>query len=207
VVHPAQLESEVLAGRPREFDSETVLNAAMAVFWRKGFEGATISDLEQATGLQRSSIHGAYGNKEALFLLALERYNARYCCYISAAMKLPTSREVAAHLLQGVVELCTRYADRTGCFDINGALATSDGAEPVRQALIKTRAVGEVRLRERFDQAKTVGDLPKSIDTSVLAAYLMAVNHGIAVQAKAGFPRILLESIAALTLAGWPSGR
>ena len=109
-------------GRRREFDVDEALDAALAVFWRKGFEGTSYADLTAATGVERPGLYAAFGNKEALFRRAVERYYTHYLSYLPAAMEAPTSREVAARLLSGAVELCTRYPDRTGCFAINGAL-------------------------------------------------------------------------------------
>lgn len=191
-------------GRRREFDVDEALDAALAVFWRKGFEGTSYADLTAATGVERPGLYAAFGNKEALFRRAVERYYTHYLSYLPAAMEAPTSREVAARLLSGAVELCTRYPDRTGCFAINGALAGSDAAEPARLALVDARADGEALLRARFERAKRAGDLPETADCGTLAAYLMAVLHGIAVQAKAGFPRTVLAAVAAHALATWP---
>ncbi len=192
-------------GRPREFDVDEALDAALAVFWRKGFEGASYADLTKATGVERPALYAAYGNKEDLFRLALQRYYARYMDYVPEGLKQPTSYDVAAHILRGAVDLCTRYSDHTGCFGVNGALACSETAEPVRQALIEARASGEAALRARFEQAKVEGDLPEAANCETLAAYIMAVLHGIAVQAKAGFPRELLMAVAAQALSTWPS--
>jgi AcrR family transcriptional regulator len=192
-------------GRHREFDLDTALDAAMAAFWRKGYEGTTYVDLTAATGVERPALYAAFGNKETLFLRALERYDAHYWSYISEALELPTSRDVAAHVLYGSIELNTRYPDRTGCLGINGGIAVSDDAEPVRQALIDARASGEMRLRERFEFAKQEGDLPETAEPAELATYLMAVVHGIAIQAKAGFRREALQGVARQALATWPS--
>ncbi len=192
-------------GRHREFDVEQALDAAMGVFWCKGYEGASYADLTAATGVERPALYAAFGNKEALFRRALERYNERYATHFPEALELPTAREVAAHILTGAVELNTRYADRSGCFAINGALAASDDAEPARQALIEARAVAEAALRERLERAKAEGDLPASAHPAVLAAFVMAVTHGMAVQAKAGFSREKLSAIAEQALSGWPS--
>lgn len=192
-------------GRHREFDVDKALDAALGVFWCKGYEGASYADLTQATGVERPGLYAAFGNKEALFRRALQRYDERYWAYVPEALKLPTSREVAAALLDGAVELSTRYPDRAGCLGVTGALATSDEGEPIRQALIEARAGGEARLRERFERARNEGDLPPTADPAVLAAYLMAVSHGMAVQAKAGFPREVLKAIAQQALKSWPS--
>ena len=194
-------------GRHREFDVEKVLDAVLGVFWRKGYEGASYADLTEAAGVERPALYAAFGNKEALFLRALARYDERYLDYIPAALELPTSREVAAHVLHKAVELNTRFPDRTGCLGINGALAGSDEAEPVRQALVEFRAAGRERLRERFERAKAEGDLPKTASPEALAAFVMTMTQGIAVQAKAGVSRELLTTVAEQALSTWPAAR
>lgn len=192
-------------GRHREFDVDQALDAALGVFWCKGYEGASYADLTAATGVERPALYSAFGNKEALFRRALERYNELYATHYPEALAKPTAREVAAHILMGTAELNTRYAGRSGCFAVNGALAVSDDAEPARQALIEARAAAEVLLRERLERAKREGDLPATADPAVLAAYVLAVAHGMAVQAKAGFTREKLMAIAEQALSGWPS--
>lgn len=191
-------------GRHREFDVEKVLDAALRVFWRKGYEGASYADLTEATGVERPALYSAFGNKEALFRKALDRYYEHYLDFIPVALDRPTAREVAAHILYQAAELHTRYADHTGCLGINGVLAGSDDAEAVRQALIDARAEGEAMLRKRFEKAKTEGDLPASTDAAALAAFVLTVLHGMAVQAKAGFSRERLERIADQALCAWP---
>ncbi|MFS2005469.1 TetR/AcrR family transcriptional regulator [Duganella sp. CT11-25] len=191
-------------GRHREYDVEKVLDAALCVFWRKGYEGASYADLTEAAGVERPALYSAFGNKEALFRRVLERYAERYMTHIPEALQLPTAREVAAHLLHSSVDLNTRYPDRTGCLGINGTVAGSDESEPVRQALIDFRAAGETQLRERFERAKAEGDLHETANPAALAAFIMAVLHGMAVQAKAGFSREMLDAVAGQALAAWP---
>jgi AcrR family transcriptional regulator len=193
-------------GRRREFDVKKALDAVLCVFWRKGYEGASYTDLTEAAGVERPALYAAFGNKEALFRRALDRYYERYLAYLPEALRLPTARDVAAHILYSAIDLNTRYPDHTGCLGINGVLAGSDEAEPVRQALIDARAAGEAQLRERFERARADGDLPKTARPDALAAFLMAVLHGMAVQAKAGFSRDMLRAVADQALSTWPAG-
>lgn len=193
-------------GRHRGFDIDEVLDAAMRVFWRKGYEGASYADLTVAAGVERPALYSAFGNKEALFRAALDRYTECYQDYIPEALELSTARDVASHILRRAADLNTRYPDHLGCLSINGALAASDDAEPVRRALIGVRADGEAQLRERFERAKAEGDLPASADTGALTAFVMAVLHGMAVQAKAGFSRARLESVVEQALLVFPAG-
>lgn len=191
-------------GRHRAFDVEHALDAALCVFWRKGYEGASYTDLTQATGVERPALYSAFGNKEALFLKALERYYLRYLDFFPAALALPRSREVVAHILHNAVDVTTRYPDRVGCMGVHGALAGTDDAEPIRQAVFDARAQGETLLRERLFQAQAAGDLPASADCTTLSAFVCAMVHGMAVQAKAGFPREKLQSVADYVLSTWP---
>lgn len=191
-------------GRHREFDMEKVLDAVLCVFWQKGYEGTSYADLTAAAGVERPALYSAFGNKEAMFRKALHRYHAKYLQYLPDAMARPTAREVAERLLQGAIDLNTRYSTHRGCLMIQGVLAGSDGSEPVRQFLVEARAAGELELRHRFERAKAEGDLPETARPDALAAFLMAVMHGMAVQAKAGFSRETLEGVAEQAMLGWP---
>ncbi len=192
-------------GRHREFDVEKVLDSALCLFWRKGYEGTSYADLTEAAGIERPALYSAFGNKEALFRKALDRYSERYLDYLPVALKLPTSREVAAHILYKAIELNTRFPDHTGCLGINGAMAGSDETEPVRQALIDFRAAGQADIQERFERAKAEGDLPETASPETLAAFILAMTHGMAVQAKAGFSGEMLNAIADQALSTWPT--
>ena len=191
-------------GRHREFDVDEALDAALNVFWRMGYEGASYTDLTHATGVERPALYSAFGNKEALFRRALERYYTHYLKFFPAALEQPTSRKVVEHLLRDAAELHTRYADRKGCLGIHGALAGSDDIVPVQMALIDARAGAETSLRLRLEQAQQTGDLPDNANPAVLAAFVLTVLHGMAVQAKAGFSRATLEAVAAQALSTWP---
>ena len=192
-------------GRHREFDVQEVLDAALDVFWQKGYEGASYADLTSATGVERPGLYSAFGNKESLFKQALDRYYDYYLAFFPAALELPTSREVVECLFFKSLELNTRYEDRKGCLGIQGALACSDASESVRLTVVEARANGEGILRERLERAKAEGDLPESADSAALASYVCAVLHGMAVQAKAGFSQERLEAVATIALSSWPS--
>lgn len=191
-------------GRQREFDVDEALDAVLCVFWRKGYEGASYTDLTQAAGVERPALYAAFGNKEAMFRKALARYSERYGSFVPQALAMPTARAVAQALLDGAIDLHTRFPEHNGCLGVNGAMAGSDDAESVRQALIAWRAQGQVQLTQRLERAQQEGDLPASANPSTLAIYLMAVLHGLAVQAKAGFTREMQQAVAQQAMAGWP---
>ena len=85
-------------GRPREFDVEEALSAALKVFWRKGYEGASLTDLTEAMGITRPSLYCAFGNKEALFKKALDLYEREKLCFIDGALAAPTAAGYIADL-------------------------------------------------------------------------------------------------------------
>jgi AcrR family transcriptional regulator len=192
-------------GRPLAFDPDTALEAALRVFWTKGYEGTALSDLTAAMGINRPSIYATFGNKEALFRKALDRYSERMTNYTAQALKEPTARAVAEHLLVGTADLLSCPGNPKGCLMVQGALACGDEADPIRKELISRRATGEAALCERFVRAKLEGDLPAEADPGDLARYLMAVMHGMSVQSAGGANRTALAGVIAMSLRAWPA--
>ncbi len=193
-------------GRHREFDPDQALEAALGVFWRKSYEGASFDDLTKATGVARPGLYAAFGNKEALFRQALDRYDEKYMAFMGEALDEPTSLKVVERILRGSAELHTMYPKSPGCLGVNGALACSDEAEPIREELIHRRAATQRNLAHRLELARDEGDLPSSADCEALAAFVMAVTQGMAVQAKAGATRETLDRLADCMLSTWPAG-
>ncbi len=191
-------------GRHREFDEGEVLDAALSVFWRKGYEGTSFDDLTRATGVARPGLYAAFGNKEQFFHKALDLYEAKYLGFMSDALKEPTSLKVVERILRGCALLHTMHSDHPGCLGINGALACSDNADSIRCELIRRRAASQLALRRRLERAQREGDLPSSADCAAIASFVMAVSQGMAVQAKAGASRKTLERLVDYVLNTWP---
>jgi AcrR family transcriptional regulator len=192
-------------GRPREFDVERALDRALGVFWRKGYEGASLADLTRAMGINRPSLYAAFGSKEELFRLALDRYAAGPAAYVGAALEEPTARGVAERLLNGTVELLGDRKHPRGCLIVQGALACGTTAEAARGELAARRAAGEAALRRRFERAREEGDLPADADPGDLTRYLLAVMWGMAVQAAGGADRDKLRRVMEMALRAWPA--
>ncbi|TDC68630.1 TetR/AcrR family transcriptional regulator [Streptomyces hainanensis] len=191
-------------GRPRGFDVDEALERAMRVFWERGYEGASLSDLTDAMGITKTSMYAAFGNKEQLFRKALARYTEGPASYASRALEEPTARGVAEALLQGAVRTTTLPERPSGCLGVQGALAASEGGRAAHDVLVGWRNDAGHRLQERFRRAVDEGDLPRDTDPVRLARYLATVGFGIAVQAASGLGREELQDIADTALRGWP---
>ncbi len=198
--HPGQRH----IGRPLAFDPEKALEAALRVFWRKGYEGTALSDLTEVMGINRPSIYATFGNKEALFRKALDRYSAQRTGYTAEALKESTARAVVERLMVGTADLLSCPGNPKGCLMVQGALACGDAADPIRKELISRRATGEAALRERFERARVEGDLPAGAQPGNLARYVMAVLHGMSVQSASGATREELQGVIDLSMRAWP---
>jgi AcrR family transcriptional regulator len=191
-------------GRPREFDAEQALDRALEVFWRKGYEGASLEDLTEAMGINRPSLYAAFGSKEELFRLALDRYAEGPAGYVTDALEQPSARAVAEALLRGTVSLLAKRRGPRGCLMVQGALACGDEAESVRRELAARRTAAEVMIRKRLEQALTDGDLAAGSCAADLARFLVTVMRGMSVQAAGGASRGELTRVAELALRAWP---
>jgi AcrR family transcriptional regulator len=192
------------AGRPRTFCTEKALDCAMQVFWRKGYEGASMVDLTTAMGINSPSLYSAYGSKEGLFRAVLERYEARRDKFMTEVFAAPTAREVASLFLHGVADFAadTGGQNPPGCLLLQSGMTCGDSAIP--DELAKHRAVKEKALCERFVRAKAEGDLPDSTAPQALASYIMAVSNGMCVQAASGASLKDLHAVADMALASFP---
>lgn len=191
-------------GRPREFDTDKALDAALMQFWRHGYEGASLAALTRAMGVSVPSLYGAFGNKEMLFRKALERYLQKPASYLPKALQESTARRVAERLFSGAIRMVMHPRHPDGCLLVHGALAAGPVAESIREELSLRRAAAESAVRRRFEQAVVEGDLPARVDPAKLARFIITVIWGLSVQAAGGATRAQLEEVAELALRCWP---
>jgi AcrR family transcriptional regulator len=190
-------------GRPREFDADQVLDMVMELFWEHGFDGVSISDITEATGVNRRSLYAAFGSKEELFGLAVQRYLDGPGGFVAAALNQPTAWDVARTMTHGAADAYTDPDRPRGCMIVHGALAASDDAEAIQVDLAQRRDAGVTALTRRFDEAQAAGELP-GIDTLALSRWINAICQGISIQARSGATREDLHNVADLAFAGWP---
>lgn len=191
------------AGRPREFCMEQALDIALHLFWRKGYEGTSLSDLTTAIGVSRPSLYAAFGNKEELFRKALDRYAEKYDTALMAALAQPTAYGVAEALLLASAHEPSE-SEAPGCLLVQGALACSDEGNGVRYELSRRREVTVKVLCRRFEQAKVEGDITANAEPADIARYVVTVMNGMSVQAAGGAGAADLRRVAKIALRAWP---
>jgi AcrR family transcriptional regulator len=191
-------------GRPRSFCVDQAADRAMTVFWKKGYEGASLSDLTSAMDINAPSLYAAFGSKEGLFRAVLKRYDERRSGFMETVLCAPDAVGVARNYLEGIAEFA---ADTNGGMNPPGCLLVQSGScsdQAIPEEVARHRAEKEQKLRDRFEQAKTDGDLPKDADPAMLARYLSAMANGICMHAASGATAEELLDIARLALASWP---
>ncbi|MDP9797272.1 AcrR family transcriptional regulator [Catenuloplanes nepalensis] len=187
-------------GRPRAFDEETVLDRATEVFWLYGYEGASLSALTGAMGINRPSLYSTFGSKEELFKRAFARYHEKRVAQARAALDQPTAYASIEAFLRSSADGLTDGDHPAGCLSIQGGLACSPENARISAALATGRAATEAAIAERLTRAAAENDLPSGVDPHAMARFVMALSEGHAVHAAAGATRDDLQASVDMAL-------
>jgi AcrR family transcriptional regulator len=189
-------------GRPRTFDEDAVLDAATSVFLEKGYEAASLDELTAATGLNRSSLYHAFGDKRGLFLKVIERYGSTLgsapVAALNGGLSLP---EDLRNFLDTVVDNATRRGGPTGCLFTCTLPEVASVDDEVRAALRAVCRDGDAAVAARIQLAVDQGELPASTPVEALAAIVVSLMHSLSIRARAGVPRAELKRLAQQSLA------
>lgn len=191
-------------GRPRGFDRDDALEKAMDVFWRKGFDNTSLSDLTTAMGLNPPSLYAAFGSKEQLFKEALNLYARTNGAGIWDQLETSlTARDAISMLLSATAENYTQGASPRGCMIVLSAPQMEGGNVAICDELKNRRLENVVQLERRLERAVAEGELPPATDCASIAAYFVCVQHGMSIQARDGATRETLLATARCAMAGW----
>jgi AcrR family transcriptional regulator len=198
------MEKVATRGRPREFDVAAAMGAALRVFWTKGYEGASLTDLTEAMGITRPSLYAAFGNKESLFRQALDLYERDKLAYIADAISAPTARAVAHNLLFGAVDVSTGSECR-GCMGVIASVACQSAEVSIRDDVNRRAEAAKRAIVDRMQRSIDAGEFTIPTDAEAITRYLVVLMQGISVQAQSGANRAELAEVAEAALAAWPS--
>ena len=187
------------AGRQREFDKQVALDAAMKVFWANGYSGTSLSDLTDVMGINKPSLYAAFGNKEALFISALDHYVERHGAIHSQELHA-SKKSLRSRLGAYLKSIARMVCDPTlpgGCFvatttDESGGDCLPGGA---LEAITQINEQTQMSLVDFFRHEISVGNLPKGTSAEDLANYMLAMQYGLGVMARNGAKRETLDRV------------
>lgn len=203
VTAPAAAKPRKARGRPRSFDREAALEAAMEVFWQKGFEAASISDLTEAMGINPPSLYSAFGDKEKLFLEAIESYSRRRgdsCPYEAEA----TARGAIRRLLEYMANDLAESSHPRGCLMMMAAATSANASPSLQKILTRKRLAARDHLRLRIKRGIEEGDVPAGTDAGALADFYSTILTGMSLQARDGATRKSLMATVETAMRAWP---
>ncbi|MFC0599590.1 TetR/AcrR family transcriptional regulator [Streptomyces palmae] len=193
-------------GRPRAFDRQVALQAAIMEFWDRGYEAVSIADLTRAMHIKAPSLYAAFGDKKTLFEEAVEAYIRDFGGFIERALEEePTARRGIARMLREAASWHTLPGHPRGCMVLTAATNCTPQSADVLRGLQERRRQAVERMERVISADMARGELPPDTDAHVLAVYSSTVLHGMSQQARDGVDRETLEAVAEIAMRAWPS--
>ncbi len=186
--------------RPTQFDTEQVLQGCMQAFWRRGYNGTSIRDLVEVTGLQPGSLYGTFDNKRALFLRTLEHYFAGQEAFVRAVLhsdKAPPLQRIH-NFFDELLRQSTKDRERKGCLLINTLVETPPDEIEINRRVIRMLNFVEKSLCSVLKEAAADGSLPPQREPAVLAKVLVNGVFGLRVNSKMRSNRELRQIVTGL---------
>ena len=196
--------SPPVRGRPRSFDRDQALDAAMRVFWAKGFAGSSMADLTAAMGIASPSLYAAFGSKEGLYAEAIERYETVYGEGFWGTLDGPgLARDQIESILRMAVATFTSGANPSGCMVVMGCSRTDDLSPELAAVLRRKQTISTDAMEKRFQRAVAEGELSAGIDARAIADFYATVHRGLTATVRSGASRAELDSVVTSAMAAW----
>jgi TetR/AcrR family transcriptional repressor of nem operon len=188
--------------RTKEFNPEVALEAAMELFWRRGYEATSMRDLLEGMGIGRGSFYDTFGDKRALFLAALDRFEeSRTTWAIEVLEESPSPLAGIEEVFERTIENLVGHEPRRGCLLANSAVELAPHDPEVAARISGYVRRTESAFEDTLERARVKKEIPKKSDPRSLARFLVTNLHGLRVMARAGADRETLEDAASITLA------
>jgi TetR/AcrR family transcriptional regulator, copper-responsive repressor len=192
-------------GRPRTFDRDAALERAMLLFWSRGYEATSVSDLTDAMGITPPSLYSAFGDKKRLFLEAVDRYLAGPGQFAQQALcEEPTAERAVRRLLMDSVDSFCDPSRPKGCMVVLAATNCTAESDAILRALLERRRMGERALRDRIAAGRAAGELQPGTDIDALTGFVIATLYGLSLKARDGASRSNMRKIVTQMMRAWP---
>lgn len=194
---PAVPEPPKRRGRPRAYEPDVALGKALDLFRTQGFAATSLDDLSEATGMNRPSLYGAFGDKRELYIKSYQRYReeARASMVEIFRQEMPVRQRLERILASALNKYLSGETGPRGCFTVVTAASEAVGDPEIRAMVLDGLTELDKAFANCFRRAKEKGELPESADPAVLAQLASATVHTIAIRSRARVPRKELEAI------------
>lgn len=187
--------------RPKEFDEEKALAAALEVFWEKGYEATSVQDLTERMGIQKASLYNTFGDKHALFVRALNSYASGALDWYRAQLDHDAPvRESLATLFRNLTEGCEHDESCRGCLCVNSAVELAPHDPAIAALLVRHHQSQEDLFRKALVRGQASGEIPRDLDVVATARFLLNAIAGLSVARKGGPSQQQLDDIVRVTL-------
>jgi AcrR family transcriptional regulator len=195
-------------GRPRAFDRDEALERAMHLFWRRGYEATSISDLTEAMGITPPSLYAAFGDKKRLFFEAVDRYQAGTGSFAQAALcDEPTAERAMRRLLIETIDSFFEKNNPRGCMVVLAATNCTTDSSDILDELAARRRAAERVVRDRVAAGRDAGEFAVDTDVDTLAGTIVTTLYGLSIKARDGASRAGLRKVVEQVMSTWPRPR
>jgi AcrR family transcriptional regulator len=194
-------------GRPRAFDRDEALDRAMHLFWRRGYEATSVSDLTETMGITPPSLYAAFGDKKRLFLEAVDRYQSGPGSFAQAAFNEPTAERAMRRLMMDTIDSFFEPGNPKGCMVVLAATNCTTDSSDILDELTGRRRMAERLVRDRIAAGRDAGEIPSGADIDTLAGMIVTTLYGLSIKARDGASRASLRKVVEQMMSMWPRPR
>ena len=188
--------------RQKEFDRDAVLEQAMLVFWRHGYEATSVQDLVTATGINRASMYGTFGDKRGVFLAAVDRYLEHVNAKRLAELRAPGPAKAAIRrYFDGLLVFAAGEGRRLGCLITNSAVELAPHDRQIGSCLRESLGRVEQAFHGVIERGQAQGEISPEKDPRALARFLVSTVQGLRVLSRADSEEAVLRDVVSVALA------